>query len=62
MYLLDDDGLWKRKGLAWLLEYFQENEQYEKCNFIKKFIESDDYIADKEKQNELNAMLYKKIK
>ena len=55
-FCLDYDGVWKRLELQWMLEFFQNNEQYEKCVVLKKLI-NEHFIADEIKQNELNRKL-----
>ena len=55
-FCLDSDGIWKRLELQWMLEFFQNNEDYEKCEVLKKLIE-EHFIADESKQNELNSKL-----
>jgi serine/threonine protein phosphatase PrpC len=55
-FCLDSDGIWKRLELQWMLEFFQTNEEYEKCEVLKKLIE-EHFIADEYKQNELNSKL-----
>jgi hypothetical protein len=55
-FCLDYDGVWKRLELKWMLEFFQNKEDYEKCNILKKFMD-ESYIADESKQNELNSKL-----
>ena len=55
-YCLDDDGLWKRLELKWILEHFEKTEEYEKCIFIKDLMK-DNYIAGDNKQDELNEKL-----
>jgi hypothetical protein len=52
-YCLDEDGIWKRSELKWMLDYFINTEDYEKCDVLLKFIRTD-YIANEAKQNELN--------
>jgi hypothetical protein len=39
-----------------MLEFFENNEDYEKCNVLKKLID-EHFIADESKQNELNKKL-----
>jgi serine/threonine protein phosphatase PrpC len=55
-FCLDSDGIWKRLELKWMLEFFENNEDYEKCNVLKKLID-EHFIADEPKQNELNKKL-----
>ena len=55
-FCLDSDGIWKRLELQWMLEFFQNNEEYEKCEVLKKLI-GEHFIADESKQNELNSKL-----
>ena len=55
-FCLDSDGIWKRLELQWMLDFFQTNEDYEKCEVLKKIME-ESYIADESKQNELNSKL-----
>jgi serine/threonine protein phosphatase PrpC len=55
-FCLDSDGIWKRLELKWMLEFFQNNEDYEKCGVLKKLID-EHFIADESKQNELNKKL-----
>jgi serine/threonine protein phosphatase PrpC len=55
-FCLDSDGIWKRLELKWMLEFFENNEDYEKCNVLKKLID-EHFIADESKQNELNKKL-----
>ena len=55
-FCLDSDGIWKRLELQWMLEFFQNKEDYEKCEVLKKLID-EHFIADESKQNELNAKL-----
>jgi serine/threonine protein phosphatase PrpC len=55
-FCLDSDGIWKRLELKWMLEFFQNNEDYEKCGVLKKLID-EHFIADESKQNELNIKL-----
>ncbi len=55
-FCLDYDGVWKRLELQWMLEFFQNNEQYEKCAVLRKLI-NEHFIADEIKQNELNRKL-----
>lgn len=57
-FCLDYDGTWKRLELKWMLDFFQDNEDYEKCIVLKKLID-EHYIADESKQNELNKKLHK---
>ena len=52
----DRRRIWKRLELRWMLEFFQNNEQYEKCEVLKKLID-EHFIADETKQNELNRKL-----
>jgi serine/threonine protein phosphatase PrpC len=54
-FCLDSDGIWKRLELKWMLDFFQNNEDYEKCNVLKKLID-EHFIADEPKQNELNKI------
>ena len=56
LYTLDKDGIWKRLMLRWVLEYYEYNEQYEKCAVLKKYIDSD-FIAPDNIQIELNGKL-----
>jgi hypothetical protein len=55
-FCLDSDGIWKRLELKWMLEFFENNEDYEKCNVLRKLID-EHFIADESKQNELNKKL-----
>lgn len=52
-YCLDSDGVWKRLPLKWMLEHFQNQEEYEKCAILKPFIEKY-FIADNKTQDRLN--------
>lgn len=53
---LDNDGIWKRVELKWMLEHFTEQEEYEKCAHLWEIIDGH-YIAPDEKQAELNRKL-----
>jgi len=55
-FCLDYDGIWKRLELKWMLEFFQNNGEYEKCAVLKKLID-EHFIADESKQNEMNGKL-----
>jgi hypothetical protein len=55
-FCLDSDGVWKRLELKWMLEFFQNKEDYEKCDTLKKIID-EHFIGDESKQNELNSKL-----
>jgi len=57
-FCLDSDGIWKRLELDWMLEYFIEKEEYEKCIIIKKNIDKY-FIASPKKQKKLNIKLRK---
>ena len=57
--LLDNDGVWKRLELKFLLEEFEKQELFEKCVIIRDLIDSEDYVASKEKAQELNKKLKK---
>ena len=56
MFCLDYDGIWKRLELEWTLNFFLKNEEYEKCEVLKNFMD-EHYIGDEDKQNELNEKL-----
>jgi len=56
-FCLDSDGIWKRLELKWMLKYFQNLEEYEKCSVLSILIK-DNFIADKYKQYELNMSLF----
>lgn len=55
-FCLDEDGIWKRSELKWMLDFFINNEDYEKCDVLLKYIRKG-YIADEAKQNDLNLKL-----
>jgi len=57
-YCYDNDGIWKRLSLKWLLEYYIRLEEYEKCKIIKNMMKKH-FIANKIKQVELNKKLDK---
>lgn len=59
--LLDSDGIWKRLELKWLLEYFENNEEYEKCVIISKVMENN-FILNKNEQKILNDKLKTKLR
>ena len=50
-FCLDNDNVWKRLHLKWMMEYFLDKEEYEKCNVLKKLMDKH-YVANKE--NKLN--------
>lgn len=56
---LDSDGIWKRIELKWMTEYFEENEEYEKCGVLKTISEAFLIVNDEEQIN-LNEA-FKKI-
>ena len=51
------DGLWKRRELDWMLEYFKSKEDYEKCARLRDMMQSSGYVAPPDVQRRLNAML-----
>lgn len=55
-YCLDNDGVWKRINMSWMLESFTTHEEFEKCARLKKFME-EHYVAPSKKQEELNTKL-----
>lgn len=55
-FCLDHDGIWKRLELRWILEYFLESEQYEKCVIVKQFMD-EGFVGSDEIQKELNAQM-----
>jgi len=57
-YCYDSDNIWKRLSLKWMLDYFLDKEEYEKCNVLKKIM-TKHYIANKSKQIELHMKLDK---
>lgn len=57
-FCLDNDNVWKRKHLKWMLEYFLDKEEYEKCNVLKKLMDKN-YVANKKKQIELHTKMDK---
>ncbi len=57
-FCLDNDNVWKRLHLKWMLEYFLDKEEYEKCDILKKLMEKH-YVANKKKQFELHMKLDK---
>lgn len=59
-FCLDSDGIWKRLELKWMLEFFQNKQDYKKCNTLKKLID-EHFIGDESKQNELNSKLDKYV-
>jgi hypothetical protein len=56
-FCLDKDGIWKRLSIKWMFEYFQQKEDYKKCEYLKEILNSDNFIASKKKQKELNKKL-----
>lgn len=60
-FCLDSDGVWKRLELKWMLTYFQNNEEYEKCAVIKVIIDNH-LIGSESKQLELNEKLKEIVK
>ena len=58
--LLDNDGAWKRLELNWMLEYFEEKEDYEKCAVLRDIC-SAYLVLSKNEQNDLNELLNKMI-
>ena len=58
-FCLDSDGVWKRISLVWMLEYFKENEKYEKCYYLHNLIKTS-LIADEATQERLNQQLRQK--
>lgn len=55
-FCLDNDGIWKRLELKWILEYFIETEQYEKCVIVKQFMDTD-FVGSDEIQEKLNNQM-----
>jgi len=55
-FCLDYDGIWKRLTLKWMIDYFIEKEEYEKCIIVNNYILTD-YIANDLRQDELNTKL-----
>ena len=60
-FCLDNDGIWKRLELQWMLEFFLNEEEYEKCQFLRTLIDKH-FIANKNKQKELTKTFNKKMK
>jgi len=60
-FCLDNDGIWKRLELQWMLEFFLNEQEYEKCQFLKQLMYIH-FIANKNKQKELTNTFNKKIK
>lgn len=59
-YILDkDDMIWKKLELKWMLDYFIQIEDYEKCTVIKKAIDGDWFIANQQYQDVLNDIYIK---
>jgi predicted transcriptional regulator YheO len=56
MFCLDHDGIWKRLELKWILDYFIETEQYEKCVVVKQFMDTD-FVGSDKVQKELNDQM-----
>ena len=57
-FCLDNDGIWKRLELKWMLDVYEKEEQYERCQILKEFMK-EYYIANDETQNKLNDSLSK---
>lgn len=57
MYILDRDGIWKRLELLWMMDYFEDREEYEKCMVLKSLM-MDHFIGEDSVQNQLNEMLW----
>ena len=55
----DNDGIWKRTELKWLLDYLIKHEEYEKCEILNKVFKKH-YIANKTQTDFLNNKLKKK--
>jgi|JI9StandDraft_1071089.scaffolds.fasta_scaffold215814_1 hypothetical protein len=56
-YCLDPkDGVWKRSALQWMLEWFEDQEDYLKCAKIRDVMK-DRYVAPPEEQLRLNQEL-----
>jgi len=55
-YCLDNDGIWKRIEMTWILESLIEDERFEDCELLKKIM-AEHYIAPPEKQEELNVKM-----
>ena len=53
----ESDNIWKRIEATWLLDYFEKEEEYDKCVFLRDFIASPAYIATKEKAELLNELI-----
>ena len=56
LFCLDSDGVWKRAELQWMLEFFLEKEDYEKCSRLQTIM-NEHYFADYKKQEDLNKKL-----
>jgi hypothetical protein len=52
-FCYDNDGIWKRLSLKWMLDYFTEKEEYEKCLILKNLMQKH-FIANNRKQIELH--------
>lgn len=64
-FCLDEDGIWKRLPIKWCFEFFLKEEKYHHVAKIKDWMDGDGYIADVDKQEELNKKLkeyYKEVK
>jgi len=57
-YCIDNDNVWKRLSLKWMINYFMDKEEYEKCGVLKKIIK-EHYIASESKQIELHKKMDK---
>ena len=57
-FCLDNDNIWKRLDLKWMMEYFLDKEEYEKCGVLKNIMEKH-YVANKTKQIELHMNMDK---